>query len=457
MALAEKARRTREHQIREANRLDAGGLTVPLLDDAKSLVLKEGHPFYDLLHTHTHPVTGDPIRYKVYWGGRGSGKSWAIAEALIRRAVKESVRILCVREYQVTIKDSAHKVLKDTIVRLGYQAFFKVTQDGIRSHTGAEFIFKGLHNNEEGIKSTEGIDICWVEEAQTVSSASWRTLTPTVFRKEDAYGNSSSQIWVSYNLIEEEDATHQRFVIKGRTGAIVHKVNYDSNPYFPAGLKAEMEDDRDLDYHLYEHVWLGLPLKISNAIIFSGKYEVREFDDDLWKRADRLYFGADFGFAQDPATLERFFVVDNTLYIDYEAYGAGVELDELAAFYDSVPGSRDWPIKADCSRPETISHMRRQGFNISAADKWEGCVKDGISHIRKFNKIVIHPRCSGIAQEARLYKYKVDKLQVDEKGQPKVLPIIVDKFNHGWDAVRYGLDGHIQRSGEIGIFERLAN
>lgn len=101
--------------------------------------------------------------------------------------------------------------------------------------------------------------------------------------------------------------------------------------------------------------------------------------------------------------------------------------------------------------------MRRQGFNISAADKWEGCVKDGISHIRKFNKIVIHPRCSGIAQEARLYKYKVDKLQVDEKGQPKVLPIIVDKFNHGWDAVRYGLDGHIQRSGEIGIFERLAN
>lgn len=404
--------------------------------------MREGHPFHDLLHKKA--------RYKVYWGGRGSGKSWAVAEALVRLAVRSPLRILCCREFQITIRDSAHKVLKDTIARLGLLSQFVITQDGIRSKAGAEFIFKGLHNNEEGIKSTEGIDICWVEEAQTVSSSSWRTLTPTI-RKDGA------EIWVTYNLIEEEDATHQRFVIKGRRNSIVHKVNFDSNPFFTGVLREEMEDDRELDYHLYEHVWLGMPLKISNAIIFSGKYEVREFPDDLWKQAERLYFGADFGFAQDPASLERFFIHDNTLYIEYEAYGPGVELDQLPSFYDRIPGARDWPIKADCSRPETISYLRRQGFNISAAEKWQGCVEDGISHIRKFSKIVIHPRCSGLAAEARLYRYKVDKNQVDERGQPAVLPIIIDKHNHGWDAIRYGLDGHIQRSGEIGLWQRLGS
>lgn len=361
--------------------------------------------------------------------------------------------MLCVREYQTTIKDSAHKVLKDTIKRLGLTKAFTITNDSIRSLCGAEFIFKGLHNNEEGVKSTEGIDICWVEEAQTVKAGSWRTLTPTI-RNGAVYGDRP-EIWVSYNLIEEEDATHQRFVIKGRTNSIVHKVNYDSNPYFGGVLLDEMQDDRDLDYHLYEHIWLGMPLKISNAIIFSGKYEVREFADDLWQQAERLYFGADFGFSQDPASLERSFIVDDTLYVEYEAYGVGVELDEMPEFYDSVPGSRDWPIKADGSRPETISHMRRKGFNISAAEKWDGSVKDGITHLKRFKKIVIHPRCKGLASEARLYRYKVDKTQVDERGQPQVLPLIVDKHNHGWDAIRYSLDGYIMRSGDIGMWERL--
>ena len=442
MALKEKARRSRKYGLRVA------GSTDPIAIDQPSLVLNQEHPFSDLLVDFM--PDGKPVRYKVYWGGRGSGKSWAIAEALIRLTVKKPLRILCAREYQVTIKDSAHKVLKDTIQRLGFADYFVITDKSIKSTCGAEFIFKGLHNNEEGIKSTEGIDICWVEEAQTVSAGSWRTLTPTI-RKD------GSQIWVSYNLIEEEDATHQRFVIKGRSNSIVHKVNFDSNPYFGGVLQEEMEDDKALDYHLFEHIWLGMPLKISDAIIFSGKYEVTAFDDDLWKQAERLYYGADFGFANDPATLERFFILDDVLYVEYEAYAAKVDLDDMPAFYDEVPGSRDWPILADCARPETISHLRRRGFNIAAAEKWEGCVKDGITHIRKFKKIVIHPRCKGLAAEARLYRYKTDPHQVDEKGQPRVLPIPIDKNNHGWDAIRYGLDGHIQRSGDIGIWQRLGS
>ena len=423
--------------------------TISLSED-DSLLFKPEHPFYCLLHRKA--------RYKVLWGGRGSGKSWAIAEALIRRALKEPIRVLCTREFQVSIKHSSHKILKDMIYRLGVQSQFKITAEGIVSKAGAEFIFKGLHNNEQGIRSMEGIDICWVEEAQSVGAGSWRSLTPTVFRKQDAQGNSTSEIWVSYNLIAEEDATHHRFVMTDRTGNpdyIVYKVNYDLNPYFPAGLRAEMEDDKELDYHLYEHIWLGFPLKMSNAIVYSGKYRVQEFADDLWKQADRLYFGLDFGFAQDPLALERFFILDNKLYVDYEAYAVGVELDDMPDFLDTVPESRNWHIKADCSQPAQISHVRRKGFNMSGAEKWEGCIKDGIKHIRKFDAIVIHPRCKGLAQEAPLYRYKVDPKAVDERGQPLVLPVAIDKFNHGWDAIRYGLDGHIQRSGEIGMWERL--
>lgn len=408
--------------------------------EVPSLVLNQDHVLSDLYYKKA--------RYKVYWGGRGSAKSWAIAEALIRIAAAMPVRILCTREFQNSIKDSSHKLLKDTITRLGLDGWFTTTNDTIKSKVGAEFIFKGLHNNEQGIKSTEGIDYCWVEEAQTVSARSWQTLTPTI-RKD------GSEIWVSYNLIEEEDATHQRFVIKPRRNSIVHKVNYDSNPYFGGVLREEMEDDKEKDYHLYEHIWLGMPLKISNAVILSGKYKVEEFDSKLYTEADRLHLGADFGFAQDPSTLIRSFIIGRKLYIEYEAYGTKIELDEMPEFYDSIPGARDWPIKADSARPETISYIRRKGFSISAAEKWDGSVKDGITHLRGFEEIIIHPRCTKTAQEARLWKYKVDKHQVDEHGQPMVLPIVVDANNHCWDAIRYSLDGYIQRSGAIGVWARL--
>jgi phage terminase large subunit len=432
------------------------------------LVLNKTHPLSDLYFKKK--------RYKIVWGGRGSAKSWGIAEALIRLTAALPLRVLCTREYQNSIKDSSHKLLKDTIERLGMESWFTVTDNSIKSRTGAEFIFKGLHGNEEGVKSTEGIDICWVEEAQTVTNASWKSLIPTI-RGDEA------EIWVSFNLLTEDDATFQRMVVRPMKLAaeqngevfdiddaitmtsfenrryLIHKINFDSNPYFPQVLREEMEEDFETDQHMAEHIWLGMPLRVSNAVVLSGKYKVEEFDDELWREADRLHFGADFGFAQDPNTLIRFFIIEKLgkrrLYIEYEAYGTGVELDDMAEFYDQVPGSRDWPIKADAARPETISHIRRKGFAISAAEKWEGCVKDGITHLRGFAEIIIHPRCVNAAREARLWRYKVDKHQVDEKGQPIVLPVLVKGNEHCWDGVRYGLDGYIQRSGALGMWARL--
>lgn len=379
-----------------------------------------------------------------------------MAEALIRKASVLPLLVMCTREFQTSIRDSNYKLLVNTIDRLGLNAWFTCTGTSIKSTSGAEFIFKGLHNNVQGIRSTEGVDICWVEEAQSVSESSWRSLLPTI-RKP------GSEVWVTFNLMDEQDATYQRFVAIPRHDSIVHKVNYDSNPFFPDVLRAEMEEDKRRDYHLYEHIWLGLPLRITNEVIFSGKYTERSFSDELWRSAGKVHQGMDFGFAQDPAALIRCFPLlhmrdgKSRLYISHEAYGAGVELNELPEWMRiKVPGCDQWPIKADGSRPETISHLRSHGFDISAADKWDGSVRDGIAHIRKFDEVVIHPRCTNMLKEARLYKYKVDQRVLDEHGQPQVLPIPVDKHNHGWDAVRYGLDGHIQRGGAARIWERLA-
>lgn len=376
-----------------------------------------------------------PHRYKVFYGGRGSGKSWAIAEALIVMADMCKLRILCCREIQKSIKDSSYQLLKDTALRLGIANRFVFLETEIRhKKTGSKFIFTGLLRNEQTIKSKEGIDICWCEEAQTISETSWETLIPTI-RKD------GSEIWLSFNPLNADDPTTVRFVENPPPEAYVRKVNFDENPYFTEALRHEMEWDRKNDFEKYLHIWEGYPRTFSDAQIFRGKFTVEPFEESLAEQADRLFYGADFGFAQDPSTLIRSFMLDRKLYIDYEAYGVGVEIDELPQLYRSVPGADKWPIKADSARPETISYLRnRCGFNIDGAEKWQGSIEDGIAYLRSFDQIVIHPRCKHTADEFRLYSYKTDKTTNE------VLPIILDKNNHCIDAIRYGLDGYITQS-----------
>lgn len=470
LALAEKSRRMRMKQAEIAAAAtrnlksaeadaDAQGLIPAVSEGVTSLVLDRTLVYSDLYYKQAD--------YIVYWGGRGGAKTWAVAEALVRKAAAGQLLIGCAREFQNSIKDSSHRVIKNTIERLGLSAWFSITADSIKSRLGSEFIFKGL-SNPDSLRSLEGCDILWVEEAQSVSEASWRGVIPTI-RK------SGAMIWVTFNLMDETDATYQRFVVHKTADMIVHKVNYDSNPYFGGKLQRDMEADKLRDYHLYEHIWLGMPLKISNAIIFNRKYVVEAFPDDLWSQADaQLHHGIDWGFAQDPFCVTRNFTVESDqwwkkdgkrrLFISHASFRVGLELDEIEDFIvEKVPSIRDWHIKADNSRPETISHLRRRGFSCTAAEKWDGCVKDGIAHLRSFDEIVIHSRCSQpedgastcMAEEARLYRYKTDPKQVDENGQPIVLPVIVDKFNHGWDATRYSLDGYIMRGGDLGIWARL--
>jgi len=192
----------------------------------------------------------EPNRYKVVFGGRGSGKSFSIAQLLVLRAFKEPTRILCAREIQRSISDSVLQLLSDTIQRLKLTDFFDVQKSQIIGKNGSRFLFLGLSNNITKVKSYEGLDICWVEEAESVSYTSWETLIPTVRKK-------GSEIWVSFNPNDEMDDTYQRFVVNPPPQAYVKKVNYNQNPWFPDTLEKERLYLKDKNEDLYNHVWLG--------------------------------------------------------------------------------------------------------------------------------------------------------------------------------------------------------
>lgn len=191
-----------------------------------------------------------PSRYKVLYGGRGGAKSWAIARALLSLGSKSPLRILCARELQKSIKDSVHRLLSDQINNLKLNSFYEIQHATIKGKNGTEFFFEGLRHNTNQIKSYEGVDIVWVEEAVTVSKSSWDVLIPTI-RKE------GSEIWISFNPELEEDETYQRFVVNPPKESIVIDINYWDNPWFPEVLRQEMEELKERNHSAYLNVWEG--------------------------------------------------------------------------------------------------------------------------------------------------------------------------------------------------------
>ncbi len=389
-----------------------------------------------------------PKRWKVLYGGRGSAKSWSVARQLLIRGATEKLRILCAREIQASIKDSVHKLLSDQIIELGLQAYYIVQETSIRSVTGTEFIFKGLRNNADEIKSTEGIDICWIEEAEVVSQTSWDVLEPTIRREvKDAAGNIiwQAEIWVTFNPKDEKSATYQMFVVNCPDDCLRAEVNYWHNPWFPDVLRRAMEYCKRVDYEKYLHVWEGKPEKYGNALIFRGKFSVRHFDipDDV----ERFYYGLDFGFSTDPLSFHRYFIRQHEdgkrLYIANEFYGHGIELEEMIPGIDPIlklnPAGRQQRITADSARPDTISYLKRQGLNIVGAEKGPGSVEDGITFLQSFVEIVIHPDCKGAKNDFENYRYKEDK------NTGEVIPVPVDKSNHTIDEARYALEKLIKQ------------
>ncbi len=374
------------------------------------------------------------VRYRVAFGGRGSAKSWQFARALLVHGLSQPLRILCAREYQASIRDSVHRVLADQVTRLGLDNFYTVQESAILGANGTEFLFKGLRRDIAQIKSTEGIDICWVEEAEAVSDTSWRTLIPTI-RKDN------SEIWVTFNPAMESDSTYQRFIVKSPERSIVRKVSYTDNPWFPAVLKQEADALLKADPEAHAHVWGGKPWARSDAQVLAGKWRVMDFTPE--KGWQGPYFGADWGFSHDPTVLIKCYTHDNRLYLDNEAGGIQLDTDALTRAFDSVPDARAFVIRADSARPETIAEMKKRGFRCEGAPKWSGSVQDGIQHLRSYTDIVIHPRCKRAIEEARLWRYKTDP-RTDE-----VLPHLVAGNDHVWDAVRYALAPLIKKGPSV--------
>jgi phage terminase large subunit len=370
-----------------------------------------------------------PARFKGAKGGRGGGKSHQFAEMAVEAMVCDpDARIACIREVQRSLKFSAKALVEDKIRRMGVAHLFTVLEREIRRVGGSGvMIFEGMQDHTaDSIKSLEGFTIAWVEEAQNLSKRSLELLVPTIRRQ-------GSELWFSWNPENATDPVDQLLVAHRPDDAVVVHANYTENPFCPDVLRREAERMRRLDPNAYAHIWLGAYNERSEAQILAGKWAIDEFTPAVeW---DGPYHGADFGFAQDPTTLVRCWVHARTLFVEREAYKIGLELDDTAAHWlRAVPDAAKYVVRADSARPESISYLRRHGIpRIEAAPKWSGSVEDGIAFLRAFDRIVLHPRCTHAAEEARLYSYKVDKRTGD------VLPDVADAHNHIWDAVRYAL------------------
>lgn len=381
----------------------------------------------------------EPKRYKVVHSGRGASKSWTFAIVLLIMAIKRPLRVLCTRELQMSIQESVHEVLSQQISRLGLDKYYEIQKTTIKGINGSEFIFSGLKGNITKIKSMEGIDICWVEEAEAISEESWKVLIPTI-RKD------GSEIWVSFNPDQKTDPTYKRFVLHPPDDAIVVEISWRDNPWFPESLRKHRDHLLSVDPDAEAHVYGGQTRQRSEAQIFRGKWVVGPFESkEGWFGP---YQGADWGMT-NPTAMIRCWVTDSEidevsdddaiipreLWIEHEAYDIGVDLDELPAMFDQIPDARKYTTRADNSRPETIRHMQNHGYPLMiAAKKWDGSVEDGIAHIRSYKRIVVHPRCKHTIEELRLYSHKVDPKSGD------VLPEIVKKHDHIPDAIRYSLD-----------------
>jgi phage terminase large subunit len=369
----------------------------------------------------------EPARYKGAYGGRGSGKSWFFAGSLVERCLmRPGTRWACIREVQKSLEQSVKRLLEDTIAAMGVGASFEIQDKKIHTPGGGVILFQGMQNHTaESIKSLEGFDGAWVEEAQSLSQRSLDLLRPTI-REE------GSELWFSWNPQQETDPVEK--LLRGEeppAGAIVIQANYTDNPFLPKVLRDELEYDLRRDPDKFAHVWKGGYLRNSEARVFRN-WRVEEFDippDAIIRQ------GADWGFSVDPSVLIQCYVVGHTLYVPHEAWMIGCPIDNLPDLFATVPDSARWWITADSARPETINHMQRHGFpKIGPAVKGARSLEEGVEFLKSYD-IVVHPRCRHVIDELTLYSYETDPLT------GTVLPRLKDKKNHTIDALRYACEG----------------
>lgn len=378
----------------------------------------------------------DKARYKIYYGGRGAGKSHSAAKALLILGAKSQIRVLCAREYQTSIKDSVHKLLCDQIELMNLHGFYEITQSAIRGKNGTEFAFVGLKNNVANVKSYEGVDYCWVEEAQTVSRHSWNTLIPTI-RKE------GSEIWITFNPELETDETYQRFVVRPPEQAVVQKINWSDNPWFPEVLALEKDSLKSRDPSAYQTVWEGLCRLTVDGAIFANEMQVAELDGRITKVSydptKPVHAIFDLGWADSTAIWFLQFVGMETRLIRYHEDSQKTISHYLALMqtygymYDTLWLPHDAQNKTLASNGKSIEEIvRAAGYKTRIIERTP--VADSINAARTIFRNCWFDRenCYDGLQCLRHYRYDVDP----ETGQFSRQPLH-DIYSHGADAFRY--------------------
>ena len=383
------------------------------------------------LHWKFEPLF-DAKRIKIARGGRAGMKSQAFATAALIKGMEQSTRVLCTREHQVSIRDSVHRLLADKIDQYGLQGNYRVLASSIESRVNdTEFVFKGLRHNIGNVKSLEGFDICWVEEAAYVPQIAIDVLMPTM-RK------AGSEVWFSYNPDSATDPVHV-IAESGRPDMVLIETSYKENNWLSDEMKAEAEFSRINDPDGYAHIWGGQVRSRSDAQVYGGQYVVEPFDPQrTWHGP---YFGLDLGFKKSANALVKCWIADRRLWIEYEAWGRQTPLVKLPDLLRTVPEADRHTIRCDNARPETIHYLQTHGFpKATACKKWSGSVEDGVEYLRgEYEKIVIHPRCSHTLDDFRLYSHKIDRQTGD------VMDAIVKEHDDAPDATRYAIEPVITR------------
>ena len=378
----------------------------------------------------------DPCRYKVLYGGRGGAKSWGVARALLVIGVKKPTRVLCAREFQNSIGQSVHKLLSDQIIALKLESFYEITQNSIRGKNGTEFAFVGLKNNVTNIKSFEGVDLCWVEEAQSVSKTSWNILIPTI-RKEQ------SEIWITFNPELESDETYQRFVVSPPENCKVAKINWSDNPWFPDTLRLEKDALFSRDREAYNTVWEGLCRQTVDGAIFAKELTMAELDGRIcnvpYDPIKPCHVVFDLGWADSTAYWVVQFIAQEVRLIRYHEDNQQTIAHYLAKIQsygyviDTIWLPHDAGNKTLASHGKSIEEVvRAANFNTRVIERTP--IVDSINAARMmfnkcwFDRINTH---DGL-QCLRHYRYDVDPDTKQFSQKP-----LHDNYSHGADAFRY--------------------
>ena len=377
----------------------------------------------------------EPCRYKVAYGGRGGAKSWGIARALLILAAKNPLRILCAREFMTSMKDSVHKLLCDQIESLGLLGFYEITQSTIRGKNGSEFAFVGLKNNVANVKSYEGVSICWVEEAQSVSRLSWNTLIPTI-RKE------KSEIWISFNPELESDETYQRFVLNPPANSKVVKINWSDNPWFPETLQLEKDALKARDIEAYNTVWEGLCRQTVDGAVFAREVQMAELEDRITKVAydpsKPVHAVFDLGWSDATAIWFVQFIGMETRLIRYIEDSQKTITDYLAKMqtfgyvYDTLWLPHDAENKTLAAAGRSIEQIvKAGGYKTKIIPRTP--IVDSINAARTLFRNCWFDRenCHDGLQCLRHYRYEVDPETKQFGKNP-----LHDQYSHGADAFR---------------------